>query len=79
MFDFRQLLSTDYTTQIPSKTVIASLNYVKVFVCGGSGLLGADLCEYLQKNDIEHQGTYHTNFKEGLIQVNFNNILFLAN
>ena len=44
----------------------------KIFICGASGLLGADLCSYFKNAGIEYKGTYNTTYSRDLIKIDFN-------
>jgi dTDP-4-dehydrorhamnose reductase len=52
---------------------------IKVFICGASGLLGADLCRYLKHHGIDFQGTYNSNYVPDLIKVDFKSIYDIEN
>jgi dTDP-4-dehydrorhamnose reductase len=46
-----------------------------ILVCGGSGILGKELCELLAKNNINYIGTYNKNNIQNGIKINFLNEL----
>ena len=50
------------------------MSKIRVFICGASGLLGADLCSYLKHQGIDFQGTYNSNYVPDLIKVDFKSI-----
>jgi dTDP-4-dehydrorhamnose reductase/beta-phosphoglucomutase-like phosphatase (HAD superfamily) len=47
---------------------------MKVIVCGGSGLLGRDLCKKLKQKNIDYIGTYNNNPIENGVNIDFKNI-----
>ena len=50
-----------------------------ILVCGASGLLGKELCQYFDENNIEYIGTYNKNKsnKPNMFQIDFSNIIEL--